>query len=330
LTFDIKSFLTVILIFAFLIFNFIIMPFKKLSLKLSVILLTVAIIATFLHKIPLLSPIKNLVVIIISPVQKGFYNVGVSIGEKITPFFIKKDLIQENEILQERLAELYKENTELKLREKDYQILKTQLEFLEEHEWMECKTKSRLEGGTESCYILAQVIAKTPKPSSQTLIINKGTKDGLREDLPVIIDKGILIGKLSKVNKNTSQILLLLDHQSRVAALVQTSSERPKSEWSVRRSEAKSDLIMGIVKGQHDLSLIMDLIPLDKKITSGDPVITSGLEPDIPAGLLIGYIDNTETSSNRLFQKAIVRPLTDFEGLRIVIILIPEPVKGLQ
>lgn len=274
---------------------------KKILLKPSIIFLFALIVLVFLYN----SFLKNLTLQTISPIQKRFYNIGSIIGEKLSPFFVKKDLIEENKELRSKLAKLYKENVDLKLRERDYQILKTQLEFLEEKDYQ---------------YILAQVIGKTPEPLSQTLIINRGSQDGLKEGLAVTIDDGILIGKLTKVDKNTSQVLLLLDHQSRVAALVQRSiSQKDKISQSAN-SEA---LAPGIIKGQFDLSLIMDLIPLDKKITPDDPVITSGLEPDIPAGLLIGYVESVETSPNQLFQKAIVRPLANFEGLRIVTIILP-------
>jgi rod shape-determining protein MreC len=120
---------------------------------------------------------------------------------------------------------------------------------------------------------------------------------------------------------------LLLDHQSRVAGLI-LEQGKLNNKASINRNQSSE--VMGILKGQFGLSLIMDLIPLDKKISPGDPVITSGLESDIPAGLLIGYVENIETSPNQLFQKATVQPLADFEGLRIVTILIPEPVEGLQ
>lgn len=299
----------------------------KKNLKHSLILLLIALLAIFLLE----TPLKNLAFQALSPIQKVFYNLGSNLGKKLTPFFIKKNLVEENKILRERLVGLYKENADLKLREKDYQILKIQLEFLEKHEWMECKAKSRLEGGTESCYILSQVIGQTPEPLSQTLIIDKGSKDGLKEGLAVIVDDGILIGKLTKVNKNVSQVLLLLDNQSRIAsAILETptlSDQRERGKgadripWQTQKSSSTS--VQGIIKSQHDLSLIMDLIPLDKKIFPGDPVITSGLEPNIPSGLLIGYVDSLETSPNQLFQKATVHPLTNFEGLRIVSVLIP-------
>lgn len=296
---------------------------KRPFLKLSTILLIIVVFSIFLDKTKLIVPLKNLAQNLVSPIQKRFYNFGAAVGEKLSPFFIKKDLIEENKELQTRLAKLYKENAELKLKEKDYQILKTQIEFLDKKDYQ---------------YVLAQVIGKAPL--GQILILNKGHRDGLKENLPVVVGKGFLIGKLIKVNENTSQVLLLLDHQSRVAALVQSpiGSEAetpglpdatkvdthqlvptplPKSETSIPGSA------MGVVRGEYNLSLIMDLVPLDKKIGLNDPVITSGLESDVPAGLLIGYIDRVEANPGQLFQKATVKPLIDFEGLRIVTIVLP-------
>ena len=47
---------------------------------------------------------------------------------------------------------------------------------------------------------------------------------------------------------------------------------------------------LGIAHGQHNINLKIDMLPKDIPILEGDLVATSGLESNIPAGLIIGQI----------------------------------------
>lgn len=99
-------------------------------------------------------------------------------------------------------------------------------------------------------------------------------------------------------------MLLVTDSQSRLAAVVQNT-----------------DLAPGLVEGQMGLSLKMDLVPREKSIKLGDVVITSGLEADIPQGLVIGSIEKITTEPQDLFQKAILKPLVALDNLNLVTVL---------
>ncbi len=267
------------------------MQTKKEFLKVFFIFLIILIVSiiSLVGEIKIFSSLKNLGQQLLSPAQKQFYSLGIGIGEKLSFFYLKKNLIEENKKLQTKVNELIKENIELKLREKEYEDLKTQLNFLEKKNYQ---------------YHLTRVIGRSLNPLNQIIILDKGAKDGLKPGLVGIIKEGFLIGKLIKIDQNTSQLLLISDPQSRIAASIQGENEAS-----------------GVVKGKHGFSLEMDLIPLDKKINPGDLVVTAGLEIDIPVGLIIGEVEEIKVNPGDFFQRAIIKPLVSFENLRIVTVI---------
>jgi len=78
----------------------------------------------------------------------------------------------------------------------------------------------------------------------------------------------------------------------------------------------------GIVRGKRGITLDMDFIPKDIVLRPNMLVKTSGLEDHIPAGLIVGNVSNVEESGSALFQKTIVKPILDFDGLNIVGVVI--------
>lgn len=81
--------------------------------------------------------------------------------------------------------------------------------------------------------VAAQVIGEDNSPWFKTLVINRGAVDGLAEGMPVVAASGV-VGQLVKVAAGSSRVLLLTDHASGIAAVVQRSRAR------------------GVVKGQGE------------------------------------------------------------------------------
>jgi cell shape-determining protein MreC len=79
----------------------------------------------------------------------------------------------------------------------------------------------------------------------------------------------------------------------------------------------------GVVEGDLGLTIKMDFIPQAEKIKVDDIVVTSGLEKNIPRGLVIGKIIQVNSDSNEIWQKATVESLMNLEDLTIVSILPP-------
>ncbi len=259
------------------------------STKLPIILLAVIILLIFLHYFKILLPGENLIIKALSPIQNQVYIMGVKINNFYNTTRFRKDLVTTNLELEKKVKELTIQNAELRVLLAENQALQDQLNFL---------ASSGLEA------INAKVIGKNLQTNWQTLILDKGQKDGVQLGFPVIAQEGVIVGKVVEVGRNNCQILLINDSHSSLAATIQNQA-RTK----------------GVVVGERGLSLKMELIPQDEEILVGDTVVTSGLEPNIPLGLVIGQVEQVIAEPNSFFQKAILQPLINFDDLIIVSIL---------
>lgn len=151
----------------------------------------------------------------------------------------------------------------------------------------------------------ADVIGKNIEPLGNTLIINRGSQDGLHLHQPVVTKQGMLIGKLARVDESTAVIRLLNDPSSKIAATV-----------------LNQDHSLGLIEGGYGLTVQMNFIPQNEIIMIGDAAITSGLEQGIPRGLLIGTIDTVQKEAYQPFQQAVITPAANLNTITTVSILI--------
>ena len=123
--------------------------------------------------------------------------------------------------------------------------------------------------------------------------------------MPVIINNGVIVGKVVEVFDYTAIVRLLNDHASQVAATVRNQ-----------------DGTVGVVQGEFGLGVKMDLIPENEEVAIGDLVITSGLEEKVPRGLVIGLIENVFGSDEDIFKTATVKLPIDFTKLNMISVII--------
>jgi rod shape-determining protein MreC len=214
-----------------------------------------------------------------------------SLRQALSAPFRVSAVMEENEGLRRDRDGLLAETVRLKIVEEENRVLRELLAFSE---------RAKRSG------VMARVLARTPEAGTHTILIDRGSDDGLRVDMPVVAGDGVLVGKIYRVDRASSLALLLTDTRSRVGA----------SMLNAVRTQ-------GIVQGERGLSLAMRLIPQNEEIAVGDTVVTSGIEPLIPRGLVIGRVEEVETRERNPFkQAAIVSPM-DFDRLDIVSVLLP-------
>jgi rod shape-determining protein MreC len=158
----------------------------------------------------------------------------------------------------------------------------------------------------------AQIIAKDPGNINSTIVINKGSKDGIKKDYPVIaIQNGVqgLVGRVLEVGLVSSIVLPVYDSTSYVAARL----ERSRYE--------------GLVQGQqgNDNSLILRYVEKSAKseIQFGDVVSTSGLKGFYPSGIVIGRIKSQKEQSYQTSMEYVLDPALDFGRLEYVFVVFP-------
>lgn len=213
-----------------------------------------------------------------------------------TIFFIahSQTKMKELDFLKQRVMSLESQSANLQMVITENEILKKQLNFLEEQKYT---------------YLVSRVLGKSSEESQVILILDKGSVDGLKPGLPAVINNGVIVGKILKVEGKKSLLLLTIANQSKIAG-----------------GFASQTGTNGLVKGEHDLSLRMEMISKDAKLNTGDLVVTSGLEPLVPRGLLLGEVDQTQKGENSLFQTAYLRSLYTPQDLQIVTILLDKPI----
>lgn len=118
----------------------------------------------------------------------------------------------------------------------------------------------------------AQVIGTGGADQSQVLYIDKGSADGLQQDMPVITADGI-VGKVKDVFPHTSQVLLVTDPTSGVGVILQATR------------------IRGILKGRAWGQLQVADISPDARVKAGEPIVTSGGDQIFPRGLPVGTVE---------------------------------------
>ena len=156
-------------------------------------------------------------------------------------------------------------------------------------------------------HVGAEVIGRSLEPIEQALILNRGAGDGIAIGQSVIVGNGILVGKIVRVEPDISLVRLLSDGQSKVAATVLNQTRS-----------------VGLVEGGYGISVRMNFIPQNESVSVGDTIITSGLEPSMPRGLLIGTVEAVEKEAYQPFASAVLTPLVALDKILTVAVILAE------
>lgn len=154
-------------------------------------------------------------------------------------------------------------------------------------------------------YVAAQIIARDPSPWFKTIIIDKGSKDGLTKGSPVLVSEGI-VGQIIKVAGKYSRVLLITDRNSAVDALVQNTRVR------------------GMVKGNNENNCSFVYALRKDEVKEGEMIVSSGLDQVFPKGLKIGRVLKVTKVHSKLFQDITIETSVNFDKLEEVLVLINE------
>ncbi len=260
-------------------------------LKPTVVGLVAIFFVAVLHYIGWIKPVENLLIRAVSPVQERAYSLSLGIISFKGDWLTKRDLLAENKSLRGQLIDFQMDLSRINSLQEENDLLKQELNFVKE---------------SGHKYVSAKIITGVSDPLSESVIINRGSSDGIAKGLAVVTGGGIMVGKVSEVQSNFSKVLLLTDNKSKVAATIQNINHTA-----------------GLVEGQFGLSFAMTNIPQDEPIKPGDLVVTSGLEGQIPKNLLIAKIERVDKIESEIFKTAILDPIVPLGNLSDVLIIIP-------
>ncbi len=161
--------------------------------------------------------------------------------------------------------------------------------------------------------VAATIISKDPDNWFRTIIINRGVKDGIKVNMPVIAFSGeekAVVGKVIEVRQSVSRVLPIISTDLRVGVMFQESR------------------FPGLLTGfSSNSSLAMvDYISKFASIKFGDVIVTSGQGGVFPQGLLVGKVMKPLITKSGAYQKAAVRPFIDYNQVEEVYVIkkVPE------
>jgi len=152
----------------------------------------------------------------------------------------------------------------------------------------------------------AEVIGRDLSNWYRTIMINKGEKDGLSSDMGVVTPAGV-VGRIVKTSATYAHVLLLVDPNSAVAALIQRTRDE--------------GIVAGTEKGLTQMKYLATMVD----VQVGDLVMTSGLAGSFPKGLPIGRVSRVEKKETDLTQHVEVIPAVDFSRLEEVLVITSMP-----
>lgn len=240
--------------------------------------------------------VSNIISIPSAPLQKAFSFVKEKVGDFFAYFEDSDKVRSENTELQNRINELEQEVLDFDKLQKENKELRDALKFKDQFE--------------EYDFIGSSIIAKDAGNWFNIFTINRGSKDKIEPDSPVVTAYG-LVGRVSKTDLLSSKVISIIDIESTVSA----------------RLSNTRDLI--VIRGDVELRskglCRADYMPPNTDIMPGDLVETSGIGGIYPKGIIIGKVVSVISNEGQYDSYAIIEPIVDFKRLEKVLVLRKEP-----
>ena len=161
--------------------------------------------------------------------------------------------------------------------------------------------------------VTARVIARSPTSWQSSIQIDKGSGEGIDEDMPVIAsgrDGGGLAGKVTSVSGGTATVTLITDESSAVSAQVMP--------------DGAAGIVRPTVGDPSDM--LLDFIEKGRSVSEDTTVITSGSRSDrfeslFPRGIPIGRVKRVDAEERELYQRVHIEPFADLKRMDFVQVL---------
>ncbi|MCQ2493097.1 MAG: rod shape-determining protein MreC [Lachnospiraceae bacterium] len=238
-------------------------------------------------------PLNTAVGYVVVPFETGISRLGSWLSNRSDEFTDVKDLLAENEALKQEIARLTEENSILAQDKYELTELRILFELSDTY--------------NEYNKVGAHIIAKDSGNWYSAFIIDKGTDDGLAEDMNVIAGGG-LVGRISSVGPNWARVTTIISDGNYVSAMMLATNDTLMVEGSLELMDS------GIIK-------FAQLKDNDNVVVEGDKVVTSKISDKYLPNILIGYIQYVSGDSNNLTKSGYITPAVDFSDLSEVLVI---------
>lgn len=240
----------------------------------------------------LVAPLRSAISMVVVPLQKGMNNLGLWTYDKYTTLQEISVVLDENKNLQSQIDELTEENNQLKQDSYELNRLRELYELDQQY------------AGYSK--VGARVIEVTTDNWHSSFKIDKGTDDGLKVDMNVIANGG-LVGIISETGSNYSIVKTITENNSNVSGMLIDTNETCIVQGDIELMDT------GMIRVSHFKS--------DVIVRNGDKVVTSNISDKYLQGILIGYVKDVKLDSNNLTQSGYIVPAVDFNNLQEVLVI---------
>ena len=223
---------------------------------------------------------------LITPFERGLVWVQHGSGNLWHDYFFLRGVRAENRQLKEQIEQMRLEQVRLSEDATQAHRLQSLLAFKEQ---FIAKT------------VPAQVIGSSASDLSRSIYIDKGSNDGIAQDMAVITAGGI-VGKVLRVYPSTSLVLMINDQSSGVGVLLEKSR------------------LQGVLRGTPDGELNVERVMSDEQVSAGETVLSSGGDQIFPKGLPVGSVSKVNPGKE-MFLSIKVKPSADLSRLEEVLVV---------
>lgn len=263
---------------------------KHLLLFLMGICLVLIIVSTVSSSVN--NAVRNSVNTVLMPMQRGLNRIGGFISGEIQDAVELRRVQDENEQLQEEVAFLRAENTQYQLQLAELEQYRELLDMKEQY--------------PDYDTVGAHVIGNNSGNWNKTILIDRGSNDGIEANMNVIAQGG-LVGIVTSVTTNSSTVRLIVDHGCNVGAMSQLSKD--------------PCIVTGDLELYEEGKLLLEKIDKDADIEDDYKIVTGNTSSIYLPGILIGYVDGLEIDANHLTKSGYLIPVADFEHLDAVLVI---------
>lgn len=153
-------------------------------------------------------------------------------------------------------------------------------------------------------YMIAHVVGNSITQAENYITLDKGTRHGLRQDLGVADQNGV-IGIISKVSENYSLVISVLNPKLRLSVMIKDTESMGSLVWD----------------GSDSRFALLEDLPRNIKFENGDTIVTTGFTTSFPRNVPVGRIkESFDNGGNFLTLK--VELFSDFSRLNDVHVII--------
>jgi len=257
-----------------------------------VFLSAIALMLIFFNNLGYFEQPKNVMAYIMAPLLKLSQKPVNQINDLLYILEEIDKFKQDNARLRKENLKLNYSVSKLKEVERENDVLRKQIGFSEK----------MCEDGQCINWIMGSVVGKNPTNYGKYIIVDLGRKQGVKNGQVATVSPGIVVGKVVETFDELSKIMLITSFESSINSIAQTTRAG------------------GIVRGKYSTGIKFEMVNQSDELIEGDLIITSGLEENIPKGLIIGKISTVEESPNRVFKQADVVPFADFNHIEEIFI----------